>query len=877
MVRQLASEYLVERPVLTERMDAALSSPLTLLVAQAGAGKTVLLQQWTARHPDVAFAWLDLEVADDDPARFTRRLLDGLAAVRPEVREVAHLSALSSGGLGGPLLQALSADLERFPETVIVLEDLHQLSDATLLADIGRLAASVPANVHVVISTRVDPPIAWSRLRLRDRLLEIRQADLAMTDAESAVVLAKVARRDVATTALQVLTDRTEGWAAGLHLAGLTLRFHADSDAFVAEFGGTDRLIAEYLTQEVLASLPESTRDLLVRMSPLETMTAALVDEVLERSDARFLFERLEQESLFLVATDARREHFRFHHLFRDLLRYRLRADDPDEEVRLLALAADHHLARGELAPAVEYLLRARDWQRALDAIMTRGSDAFERGEMRTVIRWINTVPEAARAHRLDVSLELGMLLGMQGDIAPAVDLLSRVANEPRATVGERAVAHVWLSAATQWSPHPYDAIRASERALALLEANPDAAFPDLMRLTTPALLTTLTVVSRGRSHFLAGELADAETWLLRALETEGIAYPPFRVGTLGSLALLRICQGRAVEAHLLVAEALDIAGTSDLLAHPVVADAYLAEGMVAYERGLSAAAVAPLREGSVRANANRRTQLAWISRCHQALLAVADGRFGDAHELLDLSGHDAASAPAPVILDRLVAAHMSVLRRTGRSEESLRLRRGTAPTSAELAFETIAALLALGRRDTAQRLLGTTTELFDAEGPRGDIQRAILLAWMAGLEGDRGRALELAGSALDLAEPDGLVEVFIGSDPVVLDLVAELSSSRGGLADAILSRRRQVAPPDANAGLPEPLTERELEILGYLPDHSTNGELAKRCFVSVNTLKTHMAHIYRKLGVSGRSAAIVRARELGLLDPVSRVEQARA
>jgi len=300
-----------------------------------------------------------------------------------------------------------------------------------------------------------------------------------------------------------------------------------------------------------------------------------------------------------------------------------------------------------------------------------------------------------------------------------------------------------------------------------------------------------------------------------------------------------------------------------------VMADAMLADALVAYERGLPDAAAAPLEDGTILAQANHRTQMEWISRYQHAALAAATGRFEEALELTDLSKHDAMSAPAPVILDRLVAVHMGVLRRTGRAEESRRLHGGTAPSTAAVAFETVAASLALGDRETAKRSLAATGDVLEAEGPRGGIRRLILSAWLAELDGTHAAALDLVDAALDQAETEGLVEVFIESDPAVLGLIEELAPLRRGLATVILARWRAAAPSNANAELAEPLTERELEILGYLPGHSTSAELARQIFVSVNTLKSHTAHIYRKLGVSDRSAAIARARELGLLDPV--------
>jgi len=716
---QLAHEYHVERPALRRRLDEGLSLPLTLLVAPAGSGKTVLLQEWAESHPSLRLAWIDVEPADDDAIGFFGRLRARLAAVSPELGPSRRPSAVA----GSPL-SSLAAEIARVPETVIVLDDLHRIRNAQLLHDLGRFIASVPKNIHVVISTRVDPPIAWSRLRLRSRILEIRQAELAMSEDESAQLLARITRRHVSPATTDVLLARTEGWATGLKLAALTLRFHSDPEKFVAEFGGTDRFIAEYLTEEVLDALPAEGRDLLLRMAPLDVVSAELLDEVLERSDGGALIERLEQESMFLVAVDEHQERFRFHHLFRDLLRYRLRTEDAAEEARLLVRASEFHLRRGEYAPAIEYLLRARDWGRALDVITTLDAEVLERNQARSVIRWIMAIPEAARAGRFDVALELGILLEMQGEAARATDILSRIANHPQATVGERAIANVWISATAQWNTRPGNAIRAAERGLELLTAHPDAIVPNLMGLTTSEMLSTHAIACAGRSHFLAGDHGAADARLTRALTTQGISFPPFRVEILGSLALLRAWGGRVGEAETLVAEALDTATSTGLLADPVLADTYLAAAMIANERGQPDVAVGPLEHGTAGAEANHRTQLERIARYECALLAAAEGRFDEALRLVDLSRYEDMSAPAPAIHQRLVALRMSALRRMGRSKESLNVR-GTTNTSApDLAFESAAAWLTLGARDRARRVFEESAPALNAEEPRAGIRR---------------------------------------------------------------------------------------------------------------------------------------------------------
>ena len=309
-----------------------------------------------------------------------------------------------------------------------MLDDLHHLSNSVLISDLGRLANLLPPNVHLMISTRTDLPIAWSRHRVTDRLTEIRQSDLALDEVDSAALLEHITGRPLGIDSVATLVARTEGWAAGLQLAGMTLRLYDDADEFITQFSGDDRLIADYLSEEVLQAQPHDRREFLLRVSVLDTMCADLVAVLTGESNPQLVLEELERESMFLVPLDTHRGWFRFHHLFRDMLRFKLRAEQPAVEARLLNQAASWHLERGDVSSGLEYLLRARNWDDALDVIMARGSEVFEKGEMATVIRWISKVPESARANRPDVSLLLGILMVLEGQTAGAEDLLGRVA-----------------------------------------------------------------------------------------------------------------------------------------------------------------------------------------------------------------------------------------------------------------------------------------------------------------------------------------------------------------------------------------------------------------------------------------------------------------
>jgi LuxR family maltose regulon positive regulatory protein len=857
--------HAVDRPALRRQLDEALDRPLTLIVASAGAGKSVLLTQWAATHPDLAFVWMDLTPSDDDPVRFSQRLFLALGAANPESGELGSVVSVRGGGLGSALLESVVSSLAGFPETVIVLDDLHQLSNAALIADLGHLVALLPDNVHLVLSTRADPPIAWSRHRLLRGLTEIRQAELAFDSADSARLLERITGRQLASDQVEALVTRTEGWATGLQLAGMMLRLNGDPERFIAQFSGSDRLIADYLSEEVLGAQPDSRRQLLLQISVLDEMCADLVSCLTGEPGAQLVLEDLERESMFLVPLDDRREWFRFHHLFRDLLRFRLRAEDPGAEARLLGQAADWHRRRGEASPAVEYLTRAEKWQDALDLIMARGSEVFERGEMATVIRWIGDVPENARSERRDISLLLGILKGAEGQASGAEDVLRRVVADPGASPGERACAQVFLAALAQWRSNPLASIDMAVQAVDMLDGLDHHEIPNLMNLSDPRSLETMALISGGRAHFLAGHMEQAREWIGRGLTSAGAAYSVWRVSGLGSLSLLEAWCGQVERAEALADEALAIARDVGILSHPSTADAYLASSLAALERGEPRRAALSLSEGTLRAEANRRTPLIWVARLLTALLQAADGRPDLAGATIHSARHEAGASPPPVVADRLAALQSRLLRLAGSPDEAWRALKDTGVDTPSLAFEGTACALTLGHLDWARKIL-EGVPAFGEAGPLPRVERLVLSAWLASAEGSHQHARELLSEAMDVARRHGLIEVFVRGGPSVVSSVAELTDPQPAFREAVLARAREAIAPTPGGDLADPLTDRELEILSYLPSRFTNTELAGQCYVSVNTIKTHMAHIYRKLDAANRNEAIIRARELGLL-----------
>src|SRR4051794_36849237 len=324
---------LVARPRLRERLRGGAESRLTLVSAPAGFGKTTLLAQWLGESagPDGSVAWLSLDPADNDPASFWTYVVTGLQTAVPGLGSEA-LELIASTPLPTELvLTTVLNDLAEASRTVwLVLDDYHVISDHDVRDGMTFLLEHLPPAVHVVVSTRADPDLPLSRWRVRGELTEVRAADLRFTLEEASAYLNDVAGLQLAAPDVAALEGRTEGWVAALQLAALSLRGREDVSGFITRFTGNDRYIVDYLVEEVLRHQPDLVRDFLLRSAVLDRLTGPLCDAVTGRSDGGEMLLALERANLFVVALDDRREWYRYHHLFADVLRARLLAEQPD-------------------------------------------------------------------------------------------------------------------------------------------------------------------------------------------------------------------------------------------------------------------------------------------------------------------------------------------------------------------------------------------------------------------------------------------------------------------------------------------------------------------------------------------------------------------
>ncbi|HZG65949.1 MAG TPA: AAA family ATPase, partial [Herpetosiphonaceae bacterium] len=389
---------LVARPRLDAQLDAGLAHPLTLISAPPGSGKTTLLGDWAQRHAaseQYGVAWVSLDASDGDLRTFVHYLTAALRTVTPAAGE-GTLALLQSPQPFPPeaLLRPLLNDIAILPrELVVVLDDYHLIDSPSVHQVLQFMLDHLPPTLHLVIATRVDPPLPLARLRARGQLTEVRGADLRFTVGEAAEFLRRVMGLDLTEADIAALEARTEGWIAGLQLAACSLQGRDDSAAFVAAFSGSHRYVLDYLVEEVLQRQPSEVRQFLLHTSILDRLTAPLCDALLEQPGSTRVLRRLEQDNLFLMPLDAAHTWYRYHHLFADVLRQRLREEQPELLPVLYGRASDWLEQHGSHAEAVHMALAAADVERAADLIEDASEAMLLRGEMVTLLNWLGALP----------------------------------------------------------------------------------------------------------------------------------------------------------------------------------------------------------------------------------------------------------------------------------------------------------------------------------------------------------------------------------------------------------------------------------------------------------------------------------------------------
>jgi LuxR family maltose regulon positive regulatory protein len=576
---------LIPRARLDKLLEAGAQGRLCLIDAPAGSGKTTLLAQWClADQASQRVAWVSLDGSDDDPVRFWVYVIEAFRVVAPGLGE-APLGMLQSSGSADVLTQAVLPQLlnelaTSGSELVLMLDDYHLIGSPTCHHTLGFFIDHLPANVHVVLSTRVDPPLPLARLRARGELTELRIADLGFTDAEAARLLHDAMGLDLTPQAVQRLWERTEGWAAGLVLAGLSLRGRADPEPFIASFEAGHRHIVDYLGSEVLARQPGPLRTFMVRTSILQRLSAPLCDAVLEADNSAGLLAELEQANLFLIALDEHRQWYRYHPLFAQLLRLELSEREPELAPVLHRRAAAWYRDAGDVEAAIDHAATAGEFVQAGALIARHWVFYLRRGRIATVRRWLDRLPDEFITANPPIAVLAAWVDGLGNASMQQIErwLAAAEAADHREPLpsGLRSVSFM---AALVRAVNVFDDVARSLRAArrALEAAGPRASESYWMGAT-----------ALGRSLYLSGQAAEARAVLE---DVAGHAPPPDRqpfvvVNAFALLSLLAGEDGDDERALALARHAMDVAEAQGVRYDPLTGVAYIALGRSMARRG---------------------------------------------------------------------------------------------------------------------------------------------------------------------------------------------------------------------------------------------------------------------------------------------------
>jgi LuxR family maltose regulon positive regulatory protein len=908
---------LVLRPRLMARLVEALRfrHRLTLVSAKAGSGKTTLVSEWLHQQERPA-TWLSLDANDNDPRRFFSYLVAALQKLGMQIGQAA-LSQLETPR--PPQAEALVAELinevaNRSNPFLLVLDDYHVIQNEWIHQAVGFLAEHQPPEMHLVLVTRVDPPLPLARLRGRGQATEIRDDDLRLTAEEATRFLNEVMELGLPAEAVSTLERRTEGWIAGLQMAAISMQSRkedADRTAFVEAFGGTNRFILDYLLEEVLNQQALAVQDFLIETSILERMCGALCDAVRSGEagspsgadatvaraaghqgpdvtrDSQTILAHLERTNLFVMPLDDERRWFRYHHLFADLLRSTLGERRSAEQIRELHRRASlWHQAEGSLEEAMIHAMEAQDFERAASMIEDNIVSMLSRSEAPVLLGWIEKLPGPIVRGRPWIDIYRANTLALSGRLEEAEPLLEDVERriEPGAPQAREQLGHI-----------------AAIRAYAANLRGDAARVIEMAALTERYLLEEhltaqgMAAYALAETYFAGDDMDGADQASRKMLSVgEKTGRLLMAIPALCDLAATKKAQGRLYQAEEFYDRArqwmVERRGLDSRVRCPY--EVGLADLLREWNRldGAHEHAVTGIEYS------RRYGVYSLLVSAYVALMRILQAQ-GDVKGALDalhnaertMQTHHVRLATRIELTTSRVVQWLAV----GDVETACHCA-GEFGSSLELEQIALARVrLAQGRTAEAQRLLDRQRALAEAGGRTGRLIEILgLQAVTLEAQGRPDEAEAALSQALFLARPEGYVRLFLDLGRPLCE-VLERSTARGTVASApgattapiagdygraLLdafqrereAQRRQMAavslPPALAEAALDPLTDRELEVLGLLAEGLSNKEIADRLVVAPSTVKQHLKNIYGKLDVHSRTQAVVRGRELALL-----------
>ncbi|HEX2910899.1 MAG TPA: LuxR C-terminal-related transcriptional regulator [Chloroflexia bacterium] len=871
----------VLRPRLNSLVEKGLSRKLTLICAPPGSGKTTLIAEWRATTVGSSFplAWFSLDENDNDPVRFWRYLITALRTLAPVLGEEA-LEALATPqtppveAVINSLINSVLEELDN--DFALVLDDYHSIKQPEIQAGLAYLLGHMPSHMHLVITSRSEPQeLPLSRLRVRRELVEIRSEDLRFTREEAAAFLEKILNRPLGNSEIELLENRTEGWAAGLQLAALSLQEHSDPATFMHTFGGSDRLVLDFLADEVFYHQSELIQRFLLHTAILRQLNEELAKALTGEAQSREMLEKLDRDNLFLTSLDNNRQWYRYHPLFAEFLISLLTRTEPEMLPELHRRAAAWYEAHGLGVEALTHSLEARDYSKVVELLFALVLPLVHQGESVTVMSWFEALPqEILRQNpRLNTLLASALLVTnhfdeMDAPLNLAESLLQQQGDE-RGLVDNQSLRSHLLLVRGEIAASKALAQKALE--LASIENN---------------LVQATANVAIGSAYLLDGALTEAEGWLNKGwgswaeLQTRNmLAEVEFLRGNLKqaeqhSKALLELNSrntwqegvarvrlgrlnyewNRLEEAHFWLDQAISHSQGYPQSAY--LPGAYLALARLEWTEEKKASAFEALRQAGEAARRLKNYSLVATTEAWENYFKLFDGKLENVWKWLETQNIEFTS---PDSLSYQYERHYLTI---------------------------IQALLASDQPEAALAKLEWLSEFARKQGRVADLIEILgLKALTLEKVGQSEAALASLFESVQLATHGEFLRVYLNLGRPWQNLLARLRMKYPDFEflEKLLAafdkpasqENRQIHlsegpqafsyPASANL-LIEPLSERELEVLRLIEEGISNKAIADRLYLSLATVKTHINHLYAKLGVENRVQALAQARALNLI-----------
>lgn len=864
---------------------------LTLIAAPAGFGKTTVIREWISAG-EIPAAWISLDEGDGDPIRFLSYLVVALQTLISGVGDsvlaaLQSSQAVSTSDLLVSLLNELAATEDDF---VLVFDDYHTVDSPLVDALLAFLVEHLPPAMHLVITTREDPALPLARLRARNQLTEIRTADLRFTETEAAEFLTHVMGLRLSAEELNTLDKRSEGWVAGLQLAALSMQGKADRSAFIRSFSGANPFVLDYLLAEVLQKQPESVQHFLLPTSMLNRLSASLCDAVLqqEHPSAQGMLETLERANLFVIPLDDERNWYRYHHLFRDLLRQRISRIYSKQDLAALHIRASvWYEQNGDIGEAFHHAMSAGDLERVARLLESHWLSMDENFQTSTWLGWVNQLPLSVRRLRPVLLTQMGWSY-MDAGNAEASEACLKAAEaslkNPHEALTIVEVEQFRSLPARIAIARAYNAQVQSrfDDTLKYVELAQDLAPHDdeFMQAQAAAILSG-TYWASGELDRAFGLMSD---WVDAAYRAGNIV---FAIAASFGKADILISQGRLRDAMQVYQTTLHWAAIHNAEQH--TAHHHLGLGLLHHEMGDDQRATQYLQKAFELGQSTTIVDWAYRKSLAQAQLKEFEGDYDAALNLLDEAARVYVRTPIPNL--RPVEAfrariylkqHRFDKAHAWASKSGLSLH--DQPDYLHEFERLTLAKIALADAPTEQQLLAVL-DLLDAQLTLAQQQNRlcsqieILTLQALGLhtQGETSQAASALEQALKLAAPEGYLRTFVNEGTAIRRLIDDLRSAPGSVGHPLFgwlagflqpAQAHQQASRSIHhsSGMSDPLSERELEVLRLIAQGLSNHEITQTLVVTLSTVKGHNLRIFAKLQARSRTEAVARARAQGLL-----------